>query len=94
VLISDGEIHDSHSEAFGLVDKIAQTAIIDAIYIGPEDSLAEGFMRDVATHAHGRFRRYDPATMVEKMQTLLPAPDGAIEMSSPVSAVTSKPTDI
>ena len=55
---------------------------------------AEDFMRKLAEAGHGRFRKYDPSTIIEKMQTLLPAPDGPIEMANPVSAVTSKPTSI
>lgn len=80
VLISDGEINDSHSEALGLVDKIALTAVIDTIYIGPDDSRCETFMQAVATAGHGRFRKYDPSTIVEKMQTLLPPPANTIEI--------------
>lgn len=95
VLISDGQINDSQVDALGLVDKIALSAVIDCIYIGPDDSRAEQFMRDVATAAHGRFRKYDPSTIVEKMQTLLPAPSGPLEMSeAPIINVTSKPTNI
>jgi hypothetical protein len=94
VIISDGDITDSKDNALGLIDKIAATAVIDTIYIGPDDSRGEGFLKEAATIGHGRFRKYDPATISEKIQTLLPAPSGPLEMSSPVSAVTSKPTDI
>lgn len=80
VIISDGQITDSQSEALGLVDKIAQTAIIDTIYIGPEDSRAEAFMRDVATAGHGRFRRYEASKLEGEMQRLLPTPDEAIKI--------------
>lgn len=94
ILISDGEINDSQSEALSIVDKIAQTALIDCIYIGPDDSRAEEFLRKIASAGHGRFRKYDPSTISERMQTLLPAPDSPIEMASPVSAVTGKLTNI
>lgn len=78
VIISDGEITDNREEALGLVDKLAQTAIIDCIYIGPPDSRAESFMREIATKGHGRFKKYDAVQLESKMTTLLPPPQEEI----------------
>jgi|SRR5579864_335893 len=78
IVISDGEITDSKDECLGLAKKAAQSAVIDTIYIGPDDSNAEAFMRELAEIGHGRFRKYESSKLSEKVQTLLPPPAEAI----------------
>lgn len=80
VLISDGEFHESNDLVMGLVDKVAATAVIDTIYIGPDDSRAEGVLRSIAEAGHGRFRKYDASALSEKMQTLLPPPKETVSL--------------
>jgi len=86
VIVSDGEINDDHERNLALVEQIAQTAIVDTLFIGPSSSTAAiEFMRELARRGNGRARVYDltaPANqrLVETMQKFLPAPDEAIKV--------------
>lgn len=80
VLISDGGFHEPDRDVLSVVDKLRESAIIDTIYIGPDDSRAEACMRAIADVSGGRFRKYDASALTEKMQTLLPPPKETVSL--------------
>ena len=85
LLISDG-LPDSREHAFDSARTLANQCIIDVMYIGPEDSNAESFMRQLADIGRGRYFNFkidkqSPALLEAKIDSLLalPAP-GSIQL--------------
>jgi hypothetical protein len=80
LVLSDGQV-DYPDKTLQIARELAELAIIDTLYIGPDDDSAEKFMRDLAEIGHGRFRRYDmtkPQQLLLEsvIKGLLPMPSG------------------
>ena len=84
VVLSDGCV-DNQYLARESANALAQFAIIDTVYIGPDDERAESFMKELAEIGCGRYKRYDmskPQTLqlTEVIQGLLPPPQEIVEV--------------
>jgi hypothetical protein len=79
LVLSDGAV-DWPTDTLEAAYVLAETALIDCLYIGPDDKEAEDFMRKLAEIGHGRYRRYD-MTKPQQLQLesvikgLLPPPN-------------------
>lgn len=85
LMISDG-LPDNRTTALQAADQLAQTCIMDVMYIGPEDENAEGFMQELANVGRGRYINFrvdkeSPMQLESEIDSLLalPAP-GSIEL--------------
>jgi hypothetical protein len=83
LIISDGAV-DNQELARASAQRLSENAIIETLYIGPDDERAEAFMKELANIGCGRYRRYDmtkPQTMQleQVVRALLPAPQHVIE---------------
>lgn len=84
VILSDGCV-DNQDLARSQATALAEFAIIDTVYIGPDDERAESFMKELADIGCGRYKRYDmtkPQTLqlTEVIQGLLPPPEQIVEV--------------
>lgn len=83
VVVSDGEVW-STADSLAIAGEIAKFAVIDTLYVGPDNPSAEQFMQQLADVGHGRFKRYDLTaagqllSLTDKVQQLLPPPDDRI----------------
>lgn len=78
ILMSDGQdvVHD---DVLGNAERVSATAIIDTLYIGGANPVAEQLMRQIAEIGHGRFTHWDSTkaqqlSLTSVIQGLLPAP--------------------
>jgi hypothetical protein len=83
LVMSDGAV-DNQEMTIQQATEVANDAVIDTLYIGPDDQRAEAFMKELANIGCGRYRRYDmtkPQTMQleQVVRALLPAPQHVIE---------------
>lgn len=88
LVVSDGEPNnrDTALEAARMI--VAQLKIrINVIYIGPDDTSAKDFMKELAKIGHGRYKEFDiavnnPLLLGQKVKGMLalPAPKGAINL--------------
>lgn len=81
LVLSDGAVDDP-GETLKTAKTLAELAIIDTLYIGPEEPGPIEFMKKLAELGHGRFRRYDmtkPQTLQLEtvIKGLLPPPAGS-----------------
>ena len=88
LVVSDGEPNnrDTALEAARMI--VAQLKIrINVIYIGPDDTSAKDFMKELAKIGHGRYKEFDiavnnPLLLGQKVKGMLalPAPKGSINL--------------
>ena len=84
LIISDGDV-DNQDLTKLEAQLVSELAIIETLYIGPDDPRAEAFMRELATIGCGRYRRYDMTKsqtlqLEQVVRSLLPAPSKSIEV--------------